>query len=82
MWTKEHYGTLSVPGKIMNQAQIIGLTMYKTGVRGPEFARQKKIRKASLYDVAKGKSKNHRVRKIISETVELTEQDLWPIDAT
>lgn len=62
----------------MNQAQVIGHIMAKTGIRGPEFARLNNVSKPSLYAVAKGTRKTAHIRKLISETIGLPESEIWP----
>jgi len=64
----------------MNQAQIIGHIMAKTGVRGPEFAQRNDVSKGLLYSVAKNESKNPKVRALIAKTIGIPESEIWSED--
>ncbi len=62
----------------MNQAQVIGHIMVKTGVRAPEFARRNQLATSTFYEVAAGRAKTAHVRKLISDTIGVPVPEIWP----
>ncbi len=62
----------------MNQIQIIGAIMLKTGKRVEEVAQDNGYSKYTFYRVIRGETPRSPVYSLIAKIIERPESEIWP----